>query len=160
VFLQPSPRFSLISMKRTSLEHSECAVARSLDVIGDWWSLLILREAFAGHRRFSEIQKNLGVAKNILSARLKKLVVQGILKQVPATDGSSFHEYELTDKGRGLSMVLMALRQWGEAFFCDLDKPCYVFVDKAKGKRIKPLEFRSTDGRKLKAEDVRMVRAK
>ena len=119
-------------MKRTSLEHSECAVARSLDIIGDWWSLLILREAFVGHRRFSEIQKNLGVAKNILAARLKKLVAEGIFEQVPATDGSSFHEYQLTEKGRGLSMVLMALRQWGECFVCEPVKPNYVFVDKSR----------------------------
>jgi DNA-binding HxlR family transcriptional regulator len=147
-------------MKRTSLEHSECAVARSLDVIGDWWSLLILREAFAGHRRFSEIQKSLGVAKNILSARLKKLVATGILEQVPATDGSSFQEYQLTAKGRGLSMVLMALRQWGECFVCEPEKPHYVFVDKSKGRRVKPLELRSTDGRKLKPEDVQMVAVK
>lgn len=147
-------------MKRKCLEDAECAVARSLDVIGDWWSLLILREAFAGNGRFSEIQKNLGVAKNILAARLKKLVADGILEVVPATDGSSFHEYQLTAKGRGLSMVLMALRQWGEAFLCEPEKPCYMFVDKAKGKRVKPLELRSADGRKLKPEDVEMVPVK
>lgn len=144
-------------MKRKCLEHSECAVARSLDVIGDWWSLLILREAFAGHRRFSEIQKNLGVAKNILSARLRKLVADGIFEQVPAADGSAFQEYQLTAKGRGLSIVIMALRQWGDSFLCEPTPPRYAFVDSAKGKRLKPLELHTTDGRKVKPQDVRLV---
>jgi DNA-binding HxlR family transcriptional regulator len=147
-------------MKRKCLEDSECAVARSLEVIGDWWSLLILREVFAGKRRFSEIQKSLGVAKNILSARLRKLVANDIFELVPAADGSSFHEYQLTDKGRGLSMVLMALRQWGESFVCKPTEPRYRFVDKAKGKAVKPLELRSADGRKLKPQDVQMVAVK
>jgi DNA-binding HxlR family transcriptional regulator len=144
-------------MKRKCLENSECAVARSLDVIGDWWSLLILREVFAGKVRFSEIQKSLGVAKNILSARLRKLLADGIFELVPAADGSSFREYQLTDKGRGLSMVIMALRQWGESFLCEPEPPQYMFVDKAKGKPIKPLELRSADGRKIKPQDVRLM---
>ena len=86
-------------MKRKCMEHSECAVARALDAIGDWWSLLILREAFLGKRRFSEFQKSLGVARNILAVRLKKLVALDIFEQAPASDGSAFHEYVLTDKG-------------------------------------------------------------
>jgi DNA-binding HxlR family transcriptional regulator len=147
-------------MKRKCLDNSECAVARALDVIGDWWSLLILREVFVGRRRFSEIQKSLGVAKNILSARLRKLVDNDIFALVPAADGSSFQEYQLTDKGRGLSMVLMALRQWAELFVCEPAKPHYIFVDKAKGKPVKPLELRSADGRKLKATDVQMTPVK
>ena len=146
-------------MKRKCLEHEECAVARALDVIGDWWSLLILREVFAGNRRFSEIQKSLGVAKNILSARLRKLVAAGIFELVPAADGSSFREYALTDKGRGLSLVLMALRQWGESFLCEAQEPRRQFVDKAKGRPVRPLELRSVDGRKLKPEDLAIVPA-
>lgn len=158
IFSPPCEYFTK-PMKRKCLEDSECAVARSLDVIGDWWSLLILREAFAGHRRFSEIQKNLGVAKNILSARLRKLVADGIFEQVPAADGSSFHEYELTEKGRGLSIVLMALRQWAESYLCEAQPAQYVFVDKTKGKRVKPIGLHTTDGRKIKPQDVKLVEA-
>jgi len=79
-----------------------CAVARPLDVIGDSWSLLIVRDAFDGLRRFGEFQKSLGLAKNILSARLRSLVDHGVLEAVPASDGSAYQEYVLTEKGRGL----------------------------------------------------------
>src|SRR4051812_7447194 len=100
------PRFL---MKRTSLKGASCPIARSLDVVGDWWSLLLVRDAFLGKRRFGEFQKHLGLAKNILSARLQALVEQGIFQLVPASDGSAYQEYALTEKGRGLFPVLVAL---------------------------------------------------
>src|SRR3954451_12699249 len=99
-------------MKRKSLEKDVCPVARSLEAVGDVWSVLIVRQAFAGDRRFGEFEKNLGVAKNILTVRLRKLVALGVLEQVPA--GGAYHEYALTEQGRGLYLVLTALRQWGE----------------------------------------------
>src|SRR5438270_10437878 len=102
-------------MKRKSLGTANCPIARTLDVIGDWWSLLIVRDAFLGKRRFSEFHKSLGLAKNILCARLQKLVSHGVLMTSPAADGSAYQEYRLTDKGRGLYIVLVALRQWGES---------------------------------------------
>src|SRR3954449_1506628 len=105
-------------VKRTSFEKAECPIARSLDVFGDWWSLLIIRDAFLGIRRFSEFQKSIGLAKNILTVRLRALVDHGILKTAPASDGSSYQEYVLTPKGRGVFPVLVALRQWSETF-CD-----------------------------------------
>ncbi|TGR73418.1 transcriptional regulator, partial [Mesorhizobium sp. M1C.F.Ca.ET.189.01.1.1] len=95
-------------VKRTSHQSADCLIARPLDAIGDWWSLLIVRDAFDGLRRFGEFQKSLGVAKNILSARLRNLVTHGILEIVPAPDGSAHHEYVLTQKGRGLFYVLVA----------------------------------------------------
>jgi DNA-binding HxlR family transcriptional regulator len=88
-------------VKRTSLEKADCPIARALDAIGDWWSLLIIRDALLGIRRFSEFQKNIGLAKNILAVRLRTLVDQGILKAAPASDGSAYQEYVLTPKGRG-----------------------------------------------------------
>src|SRR5438093_12522373 len=103
-------------VKRTSFEKAECPIARSLDVFGDWWSLLIIRDAFLGIRRFSEFQKKLGLAKNILTVRLRALVDQGILKTAPASDGSAYQEYLLTPKGRGVFPILVALRQWSEEF--------------------------------------------
>jgi DNA-binding HxlR family transcriptional regulator len=104
------------SVKRTSFEKAECPVARSLDAIGDWWSLLIIRDALMGIRRFSEFQKSLGLARNILTVRLRALVDHGILKTAPASDGSAYQEYLLTPKGRGVFPVLVALRQWSEEF--------------------------------------------
>jgi DNA-binding HxlR family transcriptional regulator len=103
-------------VKRTSFENAECPIARSLDALGDWWSLLIIRDAMMGIRRFSEFQKNLGCAKNILAVRLRALVDQDILKTAPASDGSAYQEYLLTPKGRGVFPVLIALRQWSEEF--------------------------------------------
>src|ERR1700720_192583 len=101
-------------MRHKSFKANLCPVARSLDTIGEWWSLLIVRDALTGTRRFSDFQKSLGLAKNVLSTRLKKLVACGILEQVPASDGSAYREYALTPKGRELFPVIVALRQWGE----------------------------------------------
>ena len=86
-------------MRRKSFKDDLCPAARSLDSIGEWWSLLIVRNALFGMRRFSDFQEDLGLAKNILSARLKKLVACGIMEQVPASDGSAYQEYVLTKKG-------------------------------------------------------------
>lgn len=144
-------------MKRKCLENSECAVARALEVIGDWWSLLILRECFRGKRRFGEFQKELDIAKNILAARLRKLVAHGVLETVPATDGSSFNEYVLTEKGRGLFIVIVALRQWGASTLYKPGERLYAVVDRRTGKPIRPLELRSQDGRALEPEDVEIV---
>ena len=91
-------------------------MARALDVIGDRWSMMILRDAFDGLRRFSEFQKNLGLAKNILAARLKLLVESGLLELQPASDGSAYKEYVLTEQGRAVFPVVIGLRQWGERF--------------------------------------------
>ncbi|MBB6145245.1 DNA-binding HxlR family transcriptional regulator [Silvibacterium bohemicum] len=102
-------------MQRKSMKNSPCAIARTLDVIGEWWSILILRDAFQDKRRFTEFQQSLGLAKNVLSSRLRKLVDNGILEVAPASDGSAYHEYVLTEKGRSLQPVLTALNEWGEA---------------------------------------------
>jgi DNA-binding HxlR family transcriptional regulator len=144
-------------MKRKCLDDSECAVARALDIIGDWWSLLILREAFSGKRRFGEFQKGLDIAKNILAARLRKLVAEGVLETVPAADGSAYREYALTEKGRGLLIVIVALRQWGASALYEPGEAQSAVVDRLTGKPVRPLELRSRDGRLLGPEDVEIV---
>jgi DNA-binding HxlR family transcriptional regulator len=120
-------------MRRKSLCTENCPIARALDVIGDWWSLLIVRDAFLGKRRFGEFQKSLGLAKNILCARLQKLVSHGVLEMRPASDGSAYHEYALTEKGRGLHTVLVALRQWGESCLFEPGELDLVLVGRARG---------------------------
>lgn len=141
-------------VKRTSLAGAECPVARALDAIGDWWSLLIVRDAFDGMRRFGEFQKSLGVAKNILAARLKALVADGVLESVPASDGSSYQEYTLTAKGRGLFPVMVGLRQWGEDHLYARSEPHSVLIDSALGKPVRRLEVRAQDGRLLGSDDA------
>ena len=144
-------------VKLTRFESAECPVARSLDAIGDGWSLLIIRDAFDGMRRFGEFQRNLGMAKNILSARLRALVANGIFDLVPASDGSAYQEYALTEKGRGLFTVIIGLRQWGEGFFYGAGEAHSVMVDCANGQPLRALELRSADGRLLGPEDCRRV---
>lgn len=134
-------------MRRTSLSDASCPIARSLDVIGDWWSLLIVRDAYLGLRRFGEFQRSLGLARNILADRLRKLVAGGILERVPAADGGAYRDYVLTTRGRALSLVLVALRQWGEDNLFP-DEPCRTqLVDRATGRPVRRLELVAEDGR-------------
>ncbi len=146
-------------MVKKCLSNDACPMVRGYDAIGDWWSLVIVsRVMLAGSRRFGEIQESLGVARNILTSRLKKLVAEGILQKVPASDGSAYHEYVLTEKGRGLYKVIVALREWGEAY-CRPPGACAdgpPIVDAAKGKPIRAVEVRSADGRVLGPGDLRV----
>src|SRR6202521_1717845 len=109
-------------MRHKSFKANLCPVARSLDTIGEWWSLLIVRDALGGIRRFSDFQKSLGLAKNVLSTRLKKLGPCGILEQVPASDGRAYREYALTPKGAQLFPVVVALRQSLKSYLFSISK--------------------------------------
>ncbi len=141
-------------VKRTSFEGDECPIARALDAIGDWWSLLIIRDSLLGVRRFSEFQKKLGLAKNILTVRLRTLVDQGILETARASDGSAYQEYVLTPKGRGIFPILVALRQWSEEFDDRPEEIATMLVDRAKGRPVRKLELYSEDRRLLTAADT------
>jgi len=144
----------IVIVKRTRLEDDECPIARSLDAIGDWWSMLIVRDAMLGRRRFGEFQKSLGLAKNILTVRLRALVDRGILAMAPASDGSAYQEYVLTDKGRGIFPVLVALRQWSEAFDDHPEDIATILVDRENGRPVRKLELRAQDGRLLDLADT------
>lgn len=141
-------------MKRKSMEGNVCPVARSLDIIGDWWSLLIVRDALNGLKRFGEFQKNLGIAKNMLTQRLRQLVEQGILTVRPATDGSAWNEYVLTEKGRALQTVLVALAQWGGDYLFDSHEKCSVLVDDEHHQPLRKLQLQAQDGRTLTPDEV------
>ena len=145
-------------MRRKSLSGAACPIARSLDVIGDWWTLLIVRDALRGTRRFSEFQKSLGVSKNILTQRLRTLVTQGILELIPASDGSAYQEYRLTEKGRGLFQVLVALGQWGQESLAAEDVHRMGLVDREHRQPVRKLEVRASDGRLLAPGETVMVR--
>ena len=145
-------------MTRKCLDTSNFPIARALVVIGAWLSLLIVRVAFRGKRRFCDFQKSLGLAKKfILCVRLQKLVAHGILTTAPASDGSAYEEYRLTKKGRSLYLVLVALRQWGERYLFDKGELDLSLVDRETGQPVKPLELRSQDGRLLGPADLRTV---
>jgi DNA-binding HxlR family transcriptional regulator len=140
-------------VKRRSLKGDYCPSARSLDVIGDWWSLLIVRDAFDGLARFGEFQKSLGIAKNILSERLRTLTARGILKTVPAADGGAHQEYHLTEMGRGLFPVMVSLRQWGEQYLFEPGEKHSRLVERDTGKAVR-LEIRTEDGRPIGPADA------
>ena len=140
--------------KRTGFGKAQCPIARSMDAIGDSWSMLIIRDAMLGLRRFSEFQKSLGCAKNILTVRLRALVEHGILKTVPASDGSAYQEYVLTPKGRGVFPVMVALRQWSEEFAFAPDELSSIMVDRQSGTRVRKLELHAQDGRLLGVGDT------
>jgi DNA-binding HxlR family transcriptional regulator len=141
-------------VKRTSFAGDSCPIARALDALGDWWSLLIIREALLGLRRFNEFQTKLGLAKNILAARLRSLIEHGILKTAPASDGSAYKEYVLTPKGYGIFPILVALRQWSEEFDDTPDEFATTMVDRDKGRPVKKLELHAEDGRLLSVGDT------
>ena len=141
-------------VKRTSFEGDSCPVARALEAIGDWWSLLIIRDALLGRRRFGEFQKSLGLARNILTTRLHALVDQGILELAPASDGSAYQEYVLTAKGRGIFPILVALRQWSEEFDAHPEEISTIMVDRDNGRPVGRLELHAQDGRLLSLGDT------
>jgi DNA-binding HxlR family transcriptional regulator len=136
-------------MKRTSVGRVECPVARALDEIGDWWSLLIIRDAFDGMRRFGEFQRSLGISKGILATRLKHLVAMDVLEMAPIADEGGYQEYALTDKGRDLFLVTVSLRQWGEDHCFDKSERHSVLVEKANGQRVPRLALCGRDGEEL-----------
>jgi DNA-binding HxlR family transcriptional regulator len=141
-------------VRRTSHHDVPCGVARPLDAIGDGWSLLIVRDCFGGLTRFGEFQRSLGLAKNILAARLRNLLDHGILDTVPAADGGAHLEYRLTDKGRALFPLLVALRQWGEDYFFAPGEAHVRLVDRERGQPVRPLEVHARDGRLLAPDDT------
>ena len=101
-------------MKKVSFADVHCSVAQSLEVIGEWWTLLILRDAFLGVTRFDDFAHRLGISRNVLTARLDTLVDADVLARVPYDEARGRFDYRLTDKGRALLPVLPAIRQWGD----------------------------------------------
>ena len=143
-------------MTRKTFARMNCSIAQSLEVIGEWWSVLILREAFMGTRRFRDFEHNLAIAKNILAARLRKLVRQGVLRRVAPADGGKHHEYRLTEKGRALYPVITALRVWGDRWVLGADKAPIKVVDRRSGKEV-DVQVVTEDGQPVDPRDVMLV---
>jgi DNA-binding HxlR family transcriptional regulator len=142
-------------MRRTSFSDMSCSIARTLEQVGDWWTLLIVREAFWGTRRFSEFQANLGIAPNVLTQRLHQLVSHGILEVTATSDNGRALDYRLSDKGRDLMPVIVALAQWGDRHAPAPDGPPVRIVERRNGREVAPLALRSSvTGRALGPKDV------
>ena len=136
---------------RELLRH--CSIAAALEAVGERWSFLILRAAFNGLHHFEEFQTTLGIARNILSNRLVRLVENGILERVPDAADRRKISYRLTDKGRDLLPVILSLRQWGERWVCG--KPSNpVLVDRYSKQPILEMAVRACDGRPLQLNEL------
>ncbi|SCC33820.1 winged helix-turn-helix transcriptional regulator [Kosakonia oryziphila] len=145
-------------MKNEPLCSTPCPIARSLGRIGDSWSMIILRDAFAGFTRFDEFQKSANVAPNILSRRLKELVDDGLLEKVSYSSTPPRYEYHLTQLGRDFRPVLLALAEWGNRYFSpegaqiqlverETQRPVQaILVDKATGEPITPEKYTMVPG--------------
>jgi DNA-binding HxlR family transcriptional regulator len=99
---------------RRDYDGQNCSIARALEVVGERWTLLIIRDVFLGRRRFDQLQEGLGIARNVLTDRLGRLVDEGVLERVPYSERPARYEYRLTPKGLELNVALTALRQWGD----------------------------------------------
>jgi DNA-binding HxlR family transcriptional regulator len=104
-------------MRRTTISDLNCSIAQTLEVVGDWWSLLIVRDCLFGVRRFEQLQTRLQISRNVLTQRLEWLVEHGVLERRPYQDRPVRHEYVLTEKGRDLWPVLEAMRGWGDRWY-------------------------------------------
>jgi len=119
-------------VERKSFAAMDCSVAQCLEVVGEWWSMLIVRDAFLGVSRFDDFQNRLGISRNVLRQRLAGLVGAGVLERVPYSEHPPRDDYVLTDKGRDLWPVLTAMRQWGDRYRAD-DGPPLVIRHRACG---------------------------
>jgi DNA-binding HxlR family transcriptional regulator len=131
-----------------------CSVAQALEVLGDWWTLLLVREAMVGTRRFADFEANLGIAKNVLTQRLAHLVDHGVLARIDAGVHGTRYEYELTPMGKDLVTVMTALREWGDRWvFGEGREPLLVF-DRRTGRPVPRLRIRGEDGELMRAGDL------
>jgi DNA-binding HxlR family transcriptional regulator len=119
-------------MRRTSFEEMNCSVAQTLEVVGEWWTMLIVRDCFLGVTRFDDFSRRLGMARNVLNDRLGHLIRHGVLTRVAYQDRPVRYDYRLTEKGRDLWLVLNAMRQWGDRWSAP-DGPPVVIEHKACG---------------------------
>ena len=144
-------------MLRRDYPDQLCSIAKSLEVIGERWSLLIVRDVFNGHRRFGEIQSSLGVARNVLAARLQRLVDEDILERRPYQASPPRHEYFLTEKGLDLWPTLIALLSWGDRYSPRPGGPPKVILHKVCGGQVSERGICESCGKVLNARDAIQV---
>jgi DNA-binding HxlR family transcriptional regulator len=144
-------------MRHRSLQHANCSIARTVSILGERWTLVILRQAFLGARRFEDYQRGLGVARNMLADRLRTLVDEGILERRPYSEHPPRHEYRLTVKGRDLYPILVTLMQWGDRYGGHEEGAPMVLVHEPCGHDAAPVLTCSACGEPLDPRDVRPV---
>jgi DNA-binding HxlR family transcriptional regulator len=154
--MQPS---ILDGVERKSFVEMHCSVAQCLEVVGEWWSMLLVRDAFLGIRRFDQFQERTGISRNILNQRLNHLVDSGVLEKVLYHEHPPRYEYRLTSKGRDLWPVVNAMRQWGDKYSAP-DGPPLRIMHKSCGKVADAVTVCSRCGERITAADVRAVKGR
>lgn len=142
-------------MRRKSLTDAPCPIARSLDEVGEWWSILILRDAFRGLTRFDEFQRSIGLATNMLTRRLQSLVEAGLLERHPYQERPVRHEYRLTAKGRDFLPVVVALAAWGSRW--TMPDGAFRFVSPDSGRTVDPVVVDRETGEPITAASIRIA---
>ena len=155
-------------MRRTRFDRAPCPIARTTDLIGDWWTPLVLRDAFFGRRRFEEFQAALGIPRAILTRRLARLVDEGMLERVAYAEHPPRFEYRLTPKGVAFFDVLAAMWRWGEDWLWrgtgerdpapDRAGPAVMLADRETRREVRPVVVDEATGRKLDLARLRVVR--
>jgi DNA-binding HxlR family transcriptional regulator len=149
-------------MRRTRFDDWPCPIARTTDLIGDWWTPLVMREAFLGRRRFEEFSEALGAPRAVLTARLKRLCDEGMLQRVAYQERPARFEYHLTDKGRAFWDVLAAMWRWGTDWLWegDTEDPPLVLKDRDTGAVVQPVVIDEHSGERLDIRRLRVGRAR
>jgi len=145
-------------MRWNDLQNETCPVARGLSVVGDRWTLLVLRDCFRGLKRFDDLHASLGITRHVLSDRLKGLEAAGVLERRQYSDAPPRHEYRLTDKGRDLYPVIIALIRWGETHQPRDDVPDFTFRDRQSGAVLEPVLADRITGREIDPRQVTAAR--
>ncbi len=145
------------AMRKASFADMNCSIAQSLEIVGEWWTLLILRDSFLGIRRFDEFVERLGISRNVLATRLDTLVEAGILEQHPYDEAGRRYDYLLTDKGRALWPVMTALRQWGDEWILGEGNEPLLLEHRGHGHLTTAHMTCSVCGEQLDARSVRAV---
>ena len=134
-----------------------CSIARSLEEVGEWWTLLVVRDAFFGITRFEEFQERLGIARNVLATRLQTLVEAGVLDRRCYDEARGRYDYVLTDKGKALWPVLVTIRQWGDQWVVGQGREAIAMVHTGCGEPTTGVLTCDRCGERLKPRDVRVV---
>ena len=144
-------------MRRTRFDDAPCPIARTTDLIGDWWTPLVMREAFRGARRFGDFVDALEIPKAVLSARLTRLVDEGLLDRVEYQQQPARYEYRLTDKGRDFWGVLAAMWRWGSDWLWEGDRPPLALEHRNTGETIRPLVVDEATRERLDPRTLRIT---
>jgi DNA-binding HxlR family transcriptional regulator len=137
---------------RIRLEDRECPLSTTVEHVGEWWTLLILHDAFDGYTRFDQFQANLGISSSLLTSRLKRLVADGLLERRPYQTNPVRHEYVLTELGRSLRPVVVALAAWGNSRLTPAERSM-ILIDAHSGEEVEPVVVDAKTGRRLDDSD-------